>query len=404
MRCWRDGPRPSTARGAVGPGREPDAGRSRQRVDAVRRTGHRVRPRDRRAGDRVAPRPRDLGVDRANLGNIGGGIELLRRSLALATPTDDPTVVPRAHANLGSVLEMGGLVDEALEVSLAGVEAIKRYSTELSFGIFLGCNAAAYLIELGRYPEAAELLDRRVGQVLPGVSTIHLHATRAHLAVRTGDLDAARHHLDIARTEASGINDAQFVIDLQWFGTEIELWAGDPAAALGVALDGFEPAGGDGRRGDLLGQLAMPAAHAAADLAVRARAARDQDGVDRAAAAARRRHRGLRRVDRTADRARRPRPPRDRLADGRVHGRAATRRRRGRPGCLGGDPPGLTARPAPFLEAYVLWRAAEAHAVRGGLGRRGGSLRAAEAIAARIGAHALARTDRGPRPAVARRR
>ena len=83
---------------------------------------------------------------------------------------------------------MGGLVEEALEVSLAGVEAIKRYSSELSFGIFLGCNAA-YLIELGRYPEAAELLDRRVGQVLPGVSTIHLHATRAHLAVRTGDLD-----------------------------------------------------------------------------------------------------------------------------------------------------------------------------------------------------------------------
>ena len=48
-------------------------------------------PRDRQAGDRVAL-PRGLGVDRANLGGIGGGIELLRRSLALATPTDDPTV------------------------------------------------------------------------------------------------------------------------------------------------------------------------------------------------------------------------------------------------------------------------------------------------------------------------
>ena len=37
----------------------------------------------------------------------------------------------------------------------------------------------------------------------------------------------------------------------------------------------------------LLGQLAMPAAQATADTAVRARAARDEDGVDRAAAAAR---------------------------------------------------------------------------------------------------------------------
>ena len=78
-----------------------------------------------------------LGVDLATLGNIAGGIDLLRRSLAISTPADDPTEVPRAYANLGSVLEMGGFVEEALEVSLAGAESARRYSSELSFRTFL---------------------------------------------------------------------------------------------------------------------------------------------------------------------------------------------------------------------------------------------------------------------------
>ncbi len=91
-----------------------------------------------------------LGVDLAYLGDIAGGIELMRRSLAMASPADDPLAVPRAYANLGSVLEMGGFVDEALEVSLAGAQSIQDYGNELSFRTFLEVNAAAYLIELGR--------------------------------------------------------------------------------------------------------------------------------------------------------------------------------------------------------------------------------------------------------------
>ena len=140
-----------------------------------------------------------LGVDRATLGNLAGGIELLRRSLEKASSADDPILLPRAYANLGSVLEMGGFVDEALEVSRAGADSIPRYGSELSMQTFLELNAAGMLIELGRYPEAAELLDANDARVLPGVLTIHLDDTPAHLAIRTGHLDAARHHLETAR-------------------------------------------------------------------------------------------------------------------------------------------------------------------------------------------------------------
>ena len=46
-----------------------------------------------------------LGVHRAALGDIAGGIELLRQSVAIATASGDPTEIPRSHANLGTLLE-----------------------------------------------------------------------------------------------------------------------------------------------------------------------------------------------------------------------------------------------------------------------------------------------------------
>lgn len=326
-----------------------------------------------------------LGVDRAALGDIAGGIELLRQSVAIATAAGDPTEIPRSHANLGTVLEMGGFVEDALKESLAGLEAIRLFGTELGFGIFLAVNAAAMLIELGRYQEAADLLEPQVAHVLPGVSTFHVHVTLAHLAVRTGDLSSARRHLAIAELAASRVEDAQFVIDLRTFGTEIALWDGDPAAALDIAREGFDRLG-EVDDAVILGQLAIPAAHAAADLGERARAARDRAAVEDAVRAAR-------------DVIDHYRVATTRLTDLDAFGaheigwrmaicEAELARASG-----DNDParweairPALAARPAPFLEAYVLWRTAEALAGKGEVRAAAAPLRKSHAIAAAIGA------------------
>ena len=306
-----------------------------------------------------------LGVDLATLGNIGGGIDLLRRSLAISIPADDPTEVPRAYANLGSVLEMGGFVEEALEVTLAGAASARRYSTELSFRTFLEVNAAGMLIELGRYPEAAALLAKNADRVLPGVTTIHLHVTLAHLHVRTGDLAAARRDLDIARSEAVGLADAQFVIDIHAFGTELAAWGGDPATALEIARDGFDRLV-DMDDAIILGQLAIPAVRAAADLAVRGPGRSGSGGGGEAVAAARDAIDALPCRHGAADPAGRPCRERDRLADGALAAELGAGGRGGRPRGWDAVRPALTARPAPFLEAYVLWRTAEALAASGG--------------------------------------
>ncbi len=330
-----------------------------------------------------------LGVDLATLGNIAGGIDLLRRSLELTSPADDPTAIPRAYANLGSVLEMGGFVEEALEVSRAGADSARRYGSELSFQTFLEVNAAAMLLELGRYPEAAELLERNVARGRPGISTIHLHATLAHLAVRTGDLVGARRHLETAASEAGDLDDAQFVIDLHSFGTEIALWDGRPEAALTVARGGLDRLK---ERDDaiILGQLVLPAVHAAADIAAKARASRDAAGVEAAVAAARDVIDHYR-----ASTARLTEM--DALATHEIGWRMALCTAELARAAGDDDPahweairPALAARPAPFLESYVLWRAAEAWAERSDATAAAEPLREANRIAVTIGASPLA--------------
>ena len=334
-----------------------------------------------------------LGVDLATLGDIGGGIELLRGSVALANPADDPTIVPRAYANLGTVLEMGGFVEEALEVALVGADQIARFGSELGFLTFLEVNAAAMLIELGRYPEAAELLERNVPRVLHGLGTIHVYVTLAHLAIRTGDLPAARRHLDTAEREAGSIADAQFVIDLCAFATEIALWDGDAATALEMARDGFDRLA-EMDDAVIVGQLAIPAVRAAADLAVAARAARDGAGVAAS-------------VDGARDIIDRYRASTERLAEPDALARHEIAWRMGlcdaelsrasgddRPENWSAVRPALAARPSPFLEAYVLWREAEACAGAGDPSAAATALREASARARAIGARLLvARID-----------
>jgi len=283
------------------------------------------------------------------------------------------------------VLEIGGFVEEALEVSLAGAATLQRYASDLAFLIFLEVNAAAMLIELARYPEAADLLRRNIARALPGVTTVHLYATLAHLAIRTGDLADARRHLAIAGAEARGIADAQYVIDLHTFGTEVELWAGDPTAAVGIARDGFVRLV-EMDDAVIIGQLAIPAVHAAADMAERARAARDDAAVDAAVEAARdiiERYR--------AATARIAEP--DELATHEIGWRmelceAELARATGAddPARWDAVRPALTSRPAPFLEAYVLWRAGEALAARSETPAAAARLRQAHAIATAIGA------------------
>jgi DNA-binding CsgD family transcriptional regulator len=139
----------------------------------------------------------------------------------------------------------------------------------------------------------------------------------------------------------------------------------------------------------ILGQLAIPAAHAAADLAVRARAARDAERVDDAISGV---QAVIEQYRASAQRLAEP----DELATQQIAWRMALCEAEQARALGADDParwlavrPALAARPAPFLEAYVLWRAAEAMADRGDVAASAEPLREAYGIASRIGAGLL---------------
>jgi DNA-binding CsgD family transcriptional regulator len=212
--------------------------------------------------------------------------------------------------------------------------------------------------------------------------------TFAHLLLRTGDLATARRHLELARDEASGIEDAQFAIDIHMVGTEIAVWGGDPVGGFQIAREGLDRLV-DMDDAILLGQLVMPAMHAAADIAVRARTARDPTGAEAAVADAREvldRYRAA--TTRLQDQ--------DELATRELGWRMAICTAELARAAGEDDPatwqairPAVAARPAPFVEAYVAWRTAEAWAGRGDLAAAAAPLREAHAIAMMIGASLL---------------
>ena len=160
----------------------------------------------------------------------------------------------------------------------------------------------------------------------------------------------------------------------------------DPPSA--IARDGLSRVA-ERDAGVILGQLAIPAAHAAADLAVQARAARDEAAATAAIVAAEEVVAAYREA---TERLVEP----DELATHEIGWRMALcdaeiGRAKGDddPARWDAIRPALAARPAPFLEAYVLWRAADALGTSGPAGAAADRLRQARRIADRIGARLL---------------
>lgn len=330
-----------------------------------------------------------LGVDRGSLGAVGEGIELLESSLGMALDMAEPTAIGRAYANLGTVRQMGGDLEGALATYVEGIDASRTHGNVRTFGTFLAINAAGALILLGRHADAGRMLERaEAGGLLPGIATIHHSITRAELRVRTGDLAGARSDLVLARAEAAAIDDVQFAGDLEGVTAELALEEDAPEAAVEAIQRGFARIG-SGVDPRILGPLAMFGVRAAADEAVRARAGRDAVRAGAAIATAEafgdRYAAAIASIDEPDEHASRELAWVDALLEAEL-ARATGRDDAARWLAIR---PALAARGNPFLEAYVLWRAADATPPSGSHAA-GEALQAAHAITVAIGAPLLA--------------
>jgi DNA-binding CsgD family transcriptional regulator len=205
--------------------------------------------------------------------------------------------------------------------------------------------------------------------------------------VRTGDLDGARDDLAIARAESATIEDVQFAGDLEGVTAELELEEDRPDAALEAVDRGYARiAGGVDPR--VVGPLAMYGLRAAADVAVRGRAARDPAAVAAAVAKANgmlaHYDTAIRNIDEPDDMAT--------LEIGWVrallHAELARANGADDPGMWAAIRPALATRPTPYLEAYAAWRQAETTPT-GASEAVGAALRDAWRIVRDIGARPL---------------
>ena len=94
-----------------------------------------------------------LGVDRVNLGDIGGGIEAMEASLELARVHDPLDGLLVSLHNLSYHLVLADRLEDAHARALEGIAVARRVGLERRFGVGLRAAAVDVLVRLGRLEE-----------------------------------------------------------------------------------------------------------------------------------------------------------------------------------------------------------------------------------------------------------
>jgi DNA-binding CsgD family transcriptional regulator len=319
-----------------------------------------------------------IGVNVAYLGRGEEGVARLREALRLAVQIDDRWGLDRVYVNFTDVLTMLGRPSESAALGREGLEVLRRYGIEST--ILLG-NQVEALLAVGDWEEA----DRLSAVALRTTSFEYVpHILRADLELGRGEFAAAREQLDAA---GATVHHEPGLTEYLTCVAELALWERRWMEADAAVRDGL----GRARlreAPEFTLQLCTKGLRAQAELAALARARRDPDTVGH----------WLERADsllaavRAAAAAAEPITPRAtacRLQAEAEHARAAGAARADR----WADAADAWER-AGYVPAaaYCRWRQAEA-LVAAGASRAAAAapLRAAHAVAARIGAAPLRR-------------
>jgi tetratricopeptide (TPR) repeat protein len=222
--------RSALATAAVRDGRHKEALDLAERaVEEARSVG--VRPEEGRALN-------SAGLALTMLGEPDAGEAALRESLRIAAEVDHIEDLLRAYGNLGVCLEHAGRMTDAVQAMLEGRDKARSLGVlrTRQAGV-LDNNAGVALFRLGRWDEAADVLDE-VLLYHPLSETLYPRLTRAELEVARGRFDAADRLLDGVRTQPNA--DPRFIASLYHCLAELAIWRADPAAARKAVTHGIE--------------------------------------------------------------------------------------------------------------------------------------------------------------------
>jgi DNA-binding CsgD family transcriptional regulator len=209
-------------------------------LDDAETTGRRALKVSRRVGARreEGTSLNALGLVAATRGDPDQGIAQLREALAIAREVESPYSVGAAYVNLSHVLAFAGRLDECAELCREGVVELSRFGQDRQFGSLLVTNGSDALIKAGRLAEAEPLIAAAMARHPRGLMAAPVLLAAARLATAQGNLTIAWERCEQARTviEAEGAP-LGWLREITEAASEVELWAGRPAAALELVVD-----------------------------------------------------------------------------------------------------------------------------------------------------------------------
>ena len=216
-------------------------------------------------------------------GDVKGGIAQLEQSRDLAAEAGPSDMRVIGNYNLAVNLAMAGRLHEAQDAAARGVEAARTEGLQRRYGMDLAALEGDVLTRLGRWDEAADVMDAGLALDSSGRGTIYLATARGRLEALRGDVTAAGRWFGFADELAQGQIDADLAGYLARARGEAALVEGDAASALEIAHAGLVPLEGADDH-FVRSPLLVLAIQAAADVAEAARAAHDAGAAAEASA------------------------------------------------------------------------------------------------------------------------
>jgi ATP/maltotriose-dependent transcriptional regulator MalT len=332
-----------------------------------------------------------LGGTQVDSGSFQAAVVSLREACRLAEKHADLDTLGRAYGWLGDALMQAGRLEDAVEVSLSGREPLRRLGLEGQWqDTFLMMLAAKALFKLGRWDEANGLATQALAKAQP--EQVFVFLTVAMLEVARGEFQAAEAHLETIKERSLSLAGMpSHARQHAALVAELRLWQGRLKEAQAAVQDGLDRVAETDER-MRSGRLLCLGMRVEADQAELGRARHDPDEVEAAVRAA----------DSLASRAAAMAP--NPLVPGAtpvLTTSAVASLFDGERARLEGRSDSILWQKAaaawsalgrPYPAAYAQWRQAEALlASRTPRGQAEGPLRAAHAVAVRLGAAPLRR-------------
>ena len=137
-----------------------------------------------------------LGTDLAYLGRADEGVAHLREAVQLAEEIGDRWGLDRAWIHLTDAVTMLGRLRESARLGQEGLEVMRRYGIDSPL---LVANPIEALVAIGEWDEADSFSATALRRITSSFPYLLL-MLRAGLEIGRGDFDAARAHLEAARS------------------------------------------------------------------------------------------------------------------------------------------------------------------------------------------------------------